>query len=230
MLILKREFEDQKEKIDIYFEHLREYDSQDILIGNKIVTNTTQKSSAILILYNMIESIVSKIFVKIHEKIMNKTILYCELNNNLRKTIFKYYKKILNKNDIDNDYESIEMFYFLMNSKDKIDLTYKKMVETYQFFSGNLDAKEIRRIFTNKYGFKFNDNELMEPVLLKIKNGRNNLAHGDQSFEEYGRNLAIQDIVSMKVKVFSFLDELIEKVEKYLQEQLYKKLEFREVG
>ena len=70
----------------------------------------------------------------------------------------------------------------------------------------------------------------MEPVLLKIKNGRNNLAHGDQSFEEYGRNLAIQDIVSMKVKVFSFLDELIEKVEKYLQEQLYKKLEFREVG
>ena len=128
MLILKREFEDQKEKIDIYFEHLREYDSQDILIGNKIVTNTTQKSSAILILYNMIESIVSKIFVKIHEKIMNKTILYCELNNNLRKTIFKYYKKILNKNDIDNDYESIEMFYFLMNSKDKIDLTYKKMV------------------------------------------------------------------------------------------------------
>ncbi len=178
----------------------------------------------------MIESIVSKIFVKIHEKIMNKTILYCELNNNLRKTIFKYYKKILNKNDIDNDYESIEMFYFLMNSKDKIDLTYKKMVETYQLFSGNLDAKEIRRIFTNKYGFKFNDNELMEPVLLKIKNGRNNLAHGDQSFEEYGRNLAIQDIVSMKVKVFSFLDELIEKVEKYLQEQLYKKLEFREVG
>ena len=54
------------------------------------------------------------------------------------------------------------------------------------------------------------------------------MAHGDQSFEEYGRNLTIQDIVDMKDKVFSFLDRLIEKVEIYLTKQLYKKLELRE--
>ena len=76
VLILKREFQDQKEKINIYFEHLKEYDSQDGLIGDKIVINTTQKSSAILILYNIIESIVSRLLGKIHDKIMNETILY----------------------------------------------------------------------------------------------------------------------------------------------------------
>lgn len=229
MLILKREFQDQKEKINIYFEHLKEYDSQDDgLIGDKILINTTQKSSAILILYNIIESIVSRLLGKIHDKIMNETILYHEFNDNLRRTIFIFYKKILDENNIDKNHKSMEVFYFLINGKNKIKLTYNFMVETYQLFSGNLDAKEIRSVFKNKYGFEFNENELKEPVLKRIREGRNNLAHGDQSFEEYGRNLTIQDIVAMKDKVFSFLDRLIEKVEIYLTKQLYKKLELRE--
>lgn len=229
VLILKREFQDQKEKINIYFEHLKEYDSQDDgLIGDKIVINTTQKSSAILILYNIIESIVSRLLGEIHDKIMNETILYHEFNDNLRRTIFIFYKKILDENNIDKNHKSMEVFYFLINGKNKIKLTYNFMVETYQLFSGNLDAKEIRSVFKNKYGFEFNENELKEPVLKRIREGRNNLAHGDQSFEEYGRNLTIQDIVAMKDKVFSFLDRLIEKVEIYLTKQLYKKLELRE--
>ena len=36
--------------------------------------------------------------------------------------------------------------------KIKLNLTYNFMVETYQLFSGNLDAKEIRSVFKNKYG------------------------------------------------------------------------------
>ena len=122
----------------------------------------------------------------------------------------------------------MEVFYFLINGKNKIKLTYKSMVKTYQLFSGNLDAREILSVFKNKYGFEFNKNELKESVLKRIREGRNDLAHGSLSFEEYGRNLTIQDIEAMKDKVFSFLDRLIEKVEIYLTKQLYKKLELRE--
>lgn len=94
-------------------------------------------------------------------------------------------------------------------------------------FSGNLDAREIRNIFKNKYGFKLNENELNAPVLKRIREGRNKLAHGNISFEEYGRDLSIPDLLSMKDKVFKFIDALIVKVELYLSGKIYKKTEYR---
>jgi hypothetical protein len=227
MLILKKEFADQKSKINIYFEHLKEYDSEKDLRGNKIVINTTQKASAVLVLYNLIESMTSKLLKLIHDKVMNDNFSYFEFNDSIRKTVFVYYKKILDENDTEKYHSRIEDFYFLINNKNKINLRYDELTDIYQLFSGNLDAREIRNIFKNKYGFKLNENELNAPVLKRIREGRNKLAHGNISFEEYGRDLSIPDLLSMKDKVFKFIDALIVKVELYLSGKIYKKTEYR---
>lgn len=232
MLILNHEFLDQKSKISEYLSYLEhlENDSSDLTRFDSIVITTTQKSSFILILYNLVESMVTKLLTKIHNIALNGSVSYYDLNDNLRKTVFVYYDKILSDFNVDKQHLNIEKFYLMMNRNYKPIITYESMSEVYSLFSGNLDAREIRNVFKNKYGFNFKESEFKEGVLKRIREGRNTLAHGDESFEEYGRTLTIQDIKDMRDKVFSFLDSLILVVENYLNKKLYTKYVYRLCG
>jgi len=47
--------------------------------------------------------------------------------------------------------------------------------------------------------------------MLKIKNKRNSLAHGNETFAQVVRNFTVQEFVVMKNEIKIFLDPLLQK-------------------
>ena len=87
-------------------------------------------------------------------------------------------------------------------------------------FSGSLDAREIRKIFAC---IGLDLAELKCDEMVQIKVCRNKLAHGECSFQDYGRNLTIQYIGASKDHTFTYLDELICKVDDYMSLKRYRR-------
>lgn len=215
METIKRDFFDEKENIRNFFEYIQNQESN---AGLSI--NPMQKSSCILILYNLIESMFTKLLTYIHLIVLDDRFRYQELNDSIRKTIFKYHSHFFD--DIDKNHSELEYFLYITNNTKKVHISYEKMSDIYQLFSGNLDSKIIIGVLENKYGFRLKDREkLKETALQTIKRGRNILAHGEQSFGDYGRQLSIQEINDKRDKVFDFIDNLIIECEHYLNQQDY---------
>lgn len=70
----------------------------------------------------------------------------------------------------------------------------------------------------------FNDRppaHLTDVVLQKVKNNRNELAHGEKSFTDLGRDLAVPTLEADSLTVFDTLRKITAEVDNYLQEQRY---------
>ena len=87
-------------------------------------------------------------------------------------------------------------------------------------FSGSLDAKEIRKIFSL---LALDLSTMRCDELVQVKNCRNKLAHGEVSFEEYGRNYSIQYLQVSKDHTLTYLNDLISNVDKYLTLKDYRR-------
>lgn len=58
---------------------------------------------------------------------------------------------------------------------------------------------------------------LMNPALQKVKNNRNELAHGEKSFTDLGRDLAVPTLKTDSLAVFDTLRKIADEVDTYLQ-------------
>ena len=96
-------------------------------------------------------------------------------------------------------------------------IEYENFIKFYPMISGNLDAREIRKIL-QKYGLKFL-NEC--PKLKLVKDYRNKLAHGEMSFEEVGRYLSFEELQVMLKETFSFMDAMINSVDEFIIKKKY---------
>ncbi|UDQ77263.1 hypothetical protein LJQ72_06790 [Pectobacterium brasiliense] len=213
-----------------------------------VKTNPILKASAMLALYNMIESTVSNLLKYIHTEVCSKQLTYDEINDDIKNLYIIYHYKFKNKKADD-----VHQFAGLMNEtlklvtgKKKFDLKYQKMSEYYSIYSGNLDAKKIRTTLM-KYGikipyFKNEHNKLIklnesEVKILKdignekiiigyslnvIMNTRNKLAHGEFSFEEYGRTLVTDDLNNFYKDTLFFLRLIILKVHFYIKKERFR--------
>ncbi|MDF9407039.1 MAE_28990/MAE_18760 family HEPN-like nuclease [Pelotomaculum isophthalicicum JI] len=86
--------------------------------------------------------------------------------------------------------------------------------------SGNLDAKKIKAI-CDKHRIRYTlQNKGVS--LEKVKNFRNDLAHGDVSFSECARDLTIDDLETIKDEVLIFLDDILQGMKRYYDGKLYK--------
>ena len=86
-------------------------------------------------------------------------------------------------------------------------------------YSGNLDTREILNVL-RRYGINF---EQRCSELKTIKDYRNKLAHGEESFEEVGRTLSVQQLQEMENRTFEYLEKMINEITKYLDEEKFKK-------
>ena len=99
-----------------------------------------------------------------------------------------------------------------------------------ELFSGNLDARKIREI-ANKYGFScsigaitLEDGTIQNfnrDHILTVKSRRNELAHGDYSFKDCGSNYTLQELMEIKIHVISYLRQVLEHIENYINDRKY---------
>ena len=187
---------------------------------NEMLILTNLKASVVILVYNAVESTITKCLTTIHNELKRKEIFYDQCSDRIKNLVITYYKYAEMK--CETFHKSIEYYREGMDfSQGKIPflLSYEKMSQFYPLYSGNLDSRVINNVL-KKYGIEF---EERISVLKTIKDKRNALAHGEYSFEEVGRDISRQQINDMVTKTFNYLGKVIDSVEEYLEKQLYLK-------
>lgn len=185
-----------------------------------MTVKTSMKANIIMMLYNAVESTVSQCLEKVHDRINANNLKYEELSDDIKKLIAVYYGHSIDQaNNVDNAMEYVLRFSDFINGNVNISISYEELTQKYQMYSGNLDTREILNVL-KKYGINF---EQRCSELKTIKDYRNKLAHGEESFEEIGRTLSVQQLQEMENRTFAYLETMITEITKYLDEEKFKR-------
>ena len=165
-------------------------------------TVPTLKATLFLLFYNLVESVIYKSFEMIFDSIAEN----CDSFNKLNPYVKKQYKRY--------DKQSA------MNEAELLSLSLPKYLNNVTLFSGNLDARSIRKLM-NDWGVNSDFHSQGEEKLLDIKSYRNALAHGERSFKDVGRNYTMREMCRYGKILYDYLHTLIQVVETYLNSKGY---------
>lgn len=161
------------------------------------------KASVFLMLYNLIEGNVRSVFSEIYSKIDIERLSFQQLSVELQKIWLKQqFDGVLPESANHSTYLSaFEAVAQRIEVKEHIALSSRKLP-----VSGNLDAQAVRKI-CKMHGFQIQTSKYAKggEVLTIIKDKRNALAHGNQSFAECGREYAVADLKRMTKEVKHFV-------------------------
>ena len=223
---IRREFIDKFKHINLYFEML-----EDIIQNNATLNSPTKatvksfeydlkqvlKANVVLLLYNSIESTVRQTIEQIHISFNSDGLKYPEIQDEFKKIWIEF------KYNNFKDKSSNEIFQ-IINAflNDEININYEKYIKKRKSndLSGNVDALVVRDL-ASKYGFVQNQ-RVLGRNLVKIKNQRNSLAHGNETFLEIGKNYDYPDLLKIKKEAYLFLTEFMNMVEMFINNKTYK--------
>lgn len=178
------------------------------------------KSNLSLMIYNIIEFTITNLVECIYDRIEKEELAYVDINGYLQKlwtaTALKFSKD-----------PTANHTTFIKKSEDIIEKIISRSTITFRardtLPGGNLDGIAITETM-KKHGIFVNCNsDNYRPDILKnIKDKRNDLAHGSVSFVEALRDSSIDEIAEKNFLVSQFLDELVENVAEYLDNNRYK--------
>jgi len=223
----KQDFDNRKLEIENYFKFLLIFDDDNTKIkykkNDEIVEEKIQPqfqiiliANAFLILYNLIESTVKNSIIEIYTKIEDDELTFDKLSDNLQKLWIKQTTNKLKENNFKP--ETLQESVFNI-AKDILQKETIKLVKNKMDFSGNLDAGKIREL-ADKIGF---DKAVNGRNLVEIKNKRNRLAHGEQTFYDVGKDFSVGELNDFKNETFEYLSDIINNIEKFIIDKNYTK-------
>ncbi|WP_084977934.1 MAE_28990/MAE_18760 family HEPN-like nuclease [Plesiomonas shigelloides] len=197
--------------------------NEDVNINIDLGMTHILKANTYLLLYNLVEATISNAIEDIHEKLENHPDLCIdklrsELTTMALKKLNNMGSNIITSIDVTNG-EVAKLILKTWLSE------HKKLVSNNKnpLFSGNVDARKIRTV-AEDYGFSCNTN-LAETgngyQLVTIKEARNSLAHGSESFLNKGQDTSIDTLESMKNQTFSYLEDILNNIQQYIDGQCY---------
>lgn len=212
-------YNDRKKEIEFYLSVIKQID----LDATAISTNDNamllriMKSNLILMLYNITEACISNGLREIFEQLSNDKLHYSQIIVELQHIWTNYeIKKIYGPTSPLKSYQNkaTELIETVLNqSSIKFEFT-KQLVN----MDGNLDSKKIQEICNT---YKIRHKARSTPTLEKIKNGRNSLAHGSDSFSQYSQSLSVADLEKYKNDVLMFLQKILEGMKNYYDNKSY---------
>ena len=222
----KQDFQKRKAETENYFEFLAIFDNDDTRLQYKkeecgVITKKIQPqfriiliANAFLILYNLIESTVRNSIIEIYTKIKDDKVSYEGLSENLKKIWIKQTTDNLKEGNYRP--ETLRNYIFDL-AKDILNKEIIILSKENMDFSGNLDAQKIRNL-ADDIGFDISPNGRN---LVEIKNKRNRLAHGEQTFYDVGKDFTVNDLIDYKNETFEYLSDVIEKIEMFILDKKY---------
>ena len=196
MQLIREEFKEEIKSAQIFLNSINDIKNREI--------QCMMYSSTVLILYNIIESTISKILIRVHDEIISQHdngFTYHQFNDNIKTVIYKcnHTNQSVNKFNF-NSLANLKMLEFTPGTE------YGK-----RQLNGNVDGKKIQEIF-KEYG-------IFE--LQNLKQARQNLAHGNQTFKEYGQRTSTEDIRKFLFSTKGTLFNAINNVDSYIREQQF---------
>ncbi|MDQ7083767.1 MAG: MAE_28990/MAE_18760 family HEPN-like nuclease [Sulfurovum sp.] len=217
------EFEEKVEEINEYFSfikrttHLR-LNSSDETIQVSETVHQILKSNLFLLLYNLVESSFKNALENICISITNDDELkYQKVIPKIKEIwINKEYKKFGEKCILPRDTEKST---FLINKIDTIAQEIIKLNFT-NTLSGNVTPPIIKESI-NEYGLETHDVRNPSSLFI-IKNKRNNLAHGNETFSQCGRAYSIVTLEEIKNESINYMRFILEHIKDFIDEKKYK--------
>ena len=214
---MRAEFDQRIEEITRYFEFIEAIDSGEHLIMNVDLSVhayrsteltdlvKTFKANGFVVLYNLVEATLKNAIEAIFNELESKSVDYDRCCDEIKRVILKNVRKRNTDNLVP---------YVNAIASDIAGASLRKD----ELFAGNLDARRIRQAAT-EYGF-------MPPAkksdeLLTVKEVRNDLAHGDKSFAEVGRDYDVARLLRIKNEVIEYLEDLLNNIDSYLSNETY---------
>ncbi len=203
MLNAEEEFKRRSTEIDEYLTHLEQLENSP---GLSVTLMNTMKSSALLMIYNIVESTMTNLLQDIFDHLQTQKVGFDDLNDKMKELVLAFSKK-------HNPGKLVEKM-----KTHALDLAIA-CFERSEAFSGNLDAREIRETM-KRIGVQ-PTHAYTEAALLSVKNERNNLAHGNKSFSDCGKSYSTVQLRDMQKKTHGVLAKAIADFESFLTQQAY---------
>lgn len=224
MVTVLADFEKRVAEIELFFKHLEnlEVDGALLYFPNRTRRKTQPhnnelikvfKANIFLLLYNLAESSIKQSLTEVYDTISSENLSYQDVIDEIKKIwIAQNHDNFRNKGT-DNIFIAINQL-----ATEIIDIRF----DSTKVISGNIDGKKIRE-FSAKYGFsdRTHRNANNGNKLYLVKTQRNNLAHGNISFAECGRNYGVGQLRDMKKEVILYLRNILRNIKKYLDDRKY---------
>lgn len=210
MLTVKSDFATRSGEIQVYFQFVC-----DIVEGNCSINppmapadfecfKKTAKANGFLLLYNLMESTIGNAIEAIFDELRRGGVRFDDCRIEVQRVILNN----LRKHNVDRIHPKLS------------DISLHIVTETFrkkQLFSGNVDARKVRNT-ADEFGFAAPPNGHR---LVEVKVARNDLAHGDKSFAEVGRDSTTVDLRQIESHVVDYLSEMLTSIETYLDAKAY---------
>jgi hypothetical protein len=219
MITTRNRFKQRKKELDLFLKSLNTIEKDknfSIDFFNILHSNT------LLMLYNIVESTVIGGILEIYDAVKIQGLSYKKVSTEIQNVWFTFkFREVYDEKAHYTSYKdkASEIIDYIL-SDEVIELNRKAIG-----ISGNLDADKIRNI-CNSHGIKFNipNESLGGCKIVDIKNLRNDLAHGQKSFVECGRDFTLLDLKTMTNEVLSFLNGLLNGMTKYYKSKTWQRL------
>lgn len=184
----------------------------------------TLKANLVLLLYSAMEATLIQLLDEMHDAIGANCTSADALNAQLLRVVLKAVKKDSNCTVLASASPlHTSLFRYWMDGWTSRTSGKDKRVDG---ISGSVDSLVFYEQL-KKYGVVAptpNDRppkHLTDAALQKVKINRNELAHGEKSFTDLGRDLALQTLEANSLAVFDTLRKIAAEVDSYLQDQRY---------
>jgi len=166
----------------------------------------TLKATGFLLLYNLVESTMKNAIEAIFDELSASGVNFDACRAEMRKVVIRNLKKY-SPHDIHTQLSPIAIRLLTRTfHKEKL-------------FNGNVDAQMIRET-VDDYGIARKWRVKGEKLFL-VKHNRNQLAHGNKSFAEVGRDYSAPELLKTKNEVIAFLEEVLESVGQYISKKQF---------
>ena len=229
-----KDFKNRVEEIEKYFDFVSKIDSiepykcQEIILPDNdkhIIDSNLQKilrANCYLMMYNLIESAIRNGIIAIYDAIHDENLTYKDICDNIQSIWITYRCENLIQPAITKKtvLETIRTVLEEVINEETIFFEKEKLP-----ISGNLDRDEIQRLREQYkfYGRISNDNDRLKFILGKIKKIRNDLAHGNISFREAGRNVIMSTLIEFKDEVIKYLEDILSNIDEYIDNGKFRK-------
>jgi len=233
-MTIREEFDKRVGEIDSFYEILRIIEMERPKISAFDINSDQEKvlpispskidtlrSTAYLLLYNLIESTVYNSITNIFDEINDNRLKYFDIIE----AVQKYWLNNLYKHDDKKTKETI--VETIMKVANKIFTDTITLASNEINYGGSLDA---RAIFATANSMKINigniqsiyDKNIHGLILIDVKKKRNWLAHGEKTFIEVGSSSTFSQLDDAKRYICDFLNEFIKSVEDYIRNKHYR--------
>lgn len=176
------------------------------------------KENCFLLLYNLVESSVRGVVTDLYDAVGAENLTYEKLALELRQIWVSQNYRNLGHAAHPNKYRDLAKLLI----EDALGGTVINLKADRLPRAGNLDARKIREI-GNDLGIRIAAHGRARGggKLQTVREMRNKLAHGIQSFSECGRDFTLDDLEEIKNEVFVYLKSVMRNMEAHISNKKY---------